>query len=162
MLLAREGQELLGQLGAALCRLHRALEELHLLSTGDAGGKPLEIAEERRQQVVEIMRDAAGELADRLHLLALPQRFFRLLLLGDIARADEQLADAAIGIADRDDGALHHPLAGGIIEGILVDDGPAARDALTITRGYPLREFVRVEVIGGRAEIFRKRSEEHT
>ena len=42
----------------------------------------IEIAEHDRQHVVEVVRDAAGQLADRLHLLRLPQRFLGLLALG--------------------------------------------------------------------------------
>ena len=38
----------------------------------------VEIADDRGQQIVEIMRDAAGQLADRLHLLRLDQRRLRL------------------------------------------------------------------------------------
>ena len=68
-----------------------------------------EAAEHRRQEVVEVVRDAAGQLADRLHLLRLKQRFpglfegqLRLPPLGDVAgdlgEADE-LADL---VADGD------------------------------------------------------------
>jgi len=41
----------------------------------------VEGAGDARRQVIEVMGEAAGELADRLHLLALPQRFLRLLRL---------------------------------------------------------------------------------
>jgi hypothetical protein len=37
------------------------------------------------QQVVEVVRDAAGELADRFQLLGLPQGFLGMALLGDVA-----------------------------------------------------------------------------
>ena len=48
--------------------------------TGIAGGvlpQQLEIADHRHQQIVEVVRDAAGELADHLHLLHLAQLLLR-------------------------------------------------------------------------------------
>ena len=47
------------------------------------------------QQVVEIVRDAAGELADRLHLLRLAQRLLGLLALVDLAQ------QRLVGLAQR-------------------------------------------------------------
>ena len=40
--------------------------------------KGFQIADDDRQQVVEVVRDAAGQVADALHLLRLPQRLFGL------------------------------------------------------------------------------------
>jgi hypothetical protein len=34
------------------------------------------IADDDREQIIEIMRDAAGKVADRVELLRLPQRLF--------------------------------------------------------------------------------------
>ena len=80
---ARERQQLRGKLRAspdaiqrvldtALCRRvarHLALQEL-------------QIATDYVQQIVEIVRNAASQITDRFHLLALPQRLFRLHELG--------------------------------------------------------------------------------
>ena len=41
------------------------------------------------------MRDAAGELAQRLHLLALAELLLRRLQLGDVARFEQQIDDRA-------------------------------------------------------------------
>ena len=41
----------------------------------------VQVAQDGLQQVVEVMGDAAGKLADGLHLLGLPQGFLRLLAL---------------------------------------------------------------------------------
>ena len=41
-------------------------------------------ADDRRQHVVEIVRDAAGELTDRFHFLSLGEAVFERLLLGHI------------------------------------------------------------------------------
>ncbi len=51
--------------------------------SSSCAGEDLEAADHRRQQIVEIVGDAAGQLADRLHLLRLAQR-----LLGPLALAD--------------------------------------------------------------------------
>ena len=50
------------------------------------------------------MRDAAGELADRLHLLALAQAGFEVALLGDVVGDDHEarrVADLALQRTDR-------------------------------------------------------------
>src|SRR5581483_11396269 len=66
----------------------------------------IEIARDALQQIVEVVRDAAGQLADRLHLLRLPQRVMRLLQLAR-ARADAllqmlvQLAQARFTLPQR-------------------------------------------------------------
>ena len=44
----------------------------------------VEAADDHGQQVVEVVGDAAGELADRLHLLRLPQLLLRLQPLRDL------------------------------------------------------------------------------
>ncbi len=58
---------------------------------GDLAADHVEAAEDDGEQIVEVVCDPAGELADRLHLLRLPQRFLRLaagLVLGlQLARA---------------------------------------------------------------------------
>ena len=89
----------------------------------------LQIADDDGQQVVEVVRDAAGQLADRLHLLRLRklllralQRLLRLAPLGDVARDLGEADQLAGRIADRvDDDArpegravLAHPPALGL------------------------------------------------
>ena len=46
----------------------------------------LDVADDDGEQVVEVVRDAAGELADGLHLLGLPQGLLGLQALGDLLR----------------------------------------------------------------------------
>jgi len=75
-LLARERQQTLGQLRRPLradqCIVERAFgARLDDAALGDA-----EIADDDGQEIVEVVRDAAGQLADRFHLLRLPQRLF--------------------------------------------------------------------------------------
>ena len=71
----REGQHALGQGGAALAPW-TALSSSALRFVGSsrqALAQQFEAAEDHHQQVVEIVGDAAGELADRLHLLRLAE-----------------------------------------------------------------------------------------
>ena len=108
-LLAREGQqplrELRGAAGAVARRFHVA---------GGAGvfahvaaRQQVERADDHRQHVVEVVRDAAGELAHRLHLLRLAQGFFGAQALGHfgghaalqrvVQLAQRQLGTVALG-----------------------------------------------------------------
>ena len=83
-LAAREGEQPVGQRGRALGRAHRRLGvALDVLGAPlrDAGLHEVEGADDAGEQVVEIVGDAAGELAHRLHLLRLAQ-----LLLGTMQR----------------------------------------------------------------------------
>jgi len=81
-LLARIRQQLSRQTAAALCR---ALDHF-----GTPGGVRIaarfrthpqrrRIAEHDSQQIIEVVRDAAGQPAERLHLLGLIQRITRLM-----------------------------------------------------------------------------------
>ena len=59
-------------------------------------GQDLDRAGDDGQDIVEIMRDAAGELADGFHLLGLPDPFLGGDLVGEVAdEAVEQEAVAA-------------------------------------------------------------------
>src|ERR1051325_1675532 len=74
---ARERQHLVGQFGPALsARAHVAKPLLHLAVDSRGGDLALEkadVAEHHRQQIVEVMRHARGELADGLEPLHLAQ-----------------------------------------------------------------------------------------
>ena len=90
-LTAREGQQALGQrsgaLGAAMRILRRPLEAGRVAAGGaDMALQGLQVAEDDGEQVVEVMGDAAGELADRFHLLGLAQRSFHALALRRLGR----------------------------------------------------------------------------
>ena len=73
-LLAREGEELADQRRGAVGVL-ADLHQIAVLDVGDlvAHQEQVAVAVDRGQQVVEVVGDAAGELADRLHLLALDE-----------------------------------------------------------------------------------------
>ena len=51
---------------------------------GQVAPEHLRIPEDRRQQIVEVVGDAAGQLADRLHLLGLEQLGFDIPVIGDV------------------------------------------------------------------------------
>ena len=53
------------------------------------------------QQIVEIVRDAAGQLPDRFHLLRLAQRFLALAALGDVDGLRHRADDGAMLVAQR-------------------------------------------------------------
>jgi len=77
---------------AALGGAARGFEQFCDMLVAAALCREVEIAGDHRQQVVEIVRNAAGELADRLHLLRLLHLFFGRLALGHV---DEQGVTAA-------------------------------------------------------------------
>ena len=66
------------------------------------------VTEDRSEQIVEIVGDAAGELANRLHLLRLPQLFFQLAPIGQIADIHDDRPHRPVGQAVHGD-ALHDP-----------------------------------------------------
>ena len=81
-------EQLLGQLGAAICRrlgrLHQTqdLGARNLLRAAQRGVDHFQARDDHRQQIVEVVRDAAGKLADRVELLGVPQHLLRLAALG--------------------------------------------------------------------------------
>jgi hypothetical protein len=98
----REGQQAVRQRGRAPGRAQRhahvALDLVQAVLV-DAHVHQFQAARDPRQQVVEIVRQAAGELADGLHLLRLAQLLLGALQLvlafafgGDVARRAIQLA----------------------------------------------------------------------
>ena len=81
---ARKGQELARELGGAVHRVGDRVDVAPPALLGQVG--PAQEVGRRAddgEQVVEVVRDAAGELAHRLHLLRLPQGRLSLLPLGN-------------------------------------------------------------------------------
>ena len=59
------------------------------LTPGFAKNK-IAVAEDGREEIVEIVRDAAGELAERFHFLGAAELILQLFARGDVhERADE-------------------------------------------------------------------------
>ncbi len=98
---AREGQQPIGQPRAHQRRVVGAGQQVALLVALDFHLEQLEIAGDDRQQVVEIMGDAAGQLADRLHALRLAQRLVLHDLLADVAIEGEEADELAVLVMQR-------------------------------------------------------------
>ena len=83
----REREQLLGQRDGALCAARHLIDRAPQFAVVGRSVAPdrFEIADDDGEQVVEVVRDAAGELADRLHLLRLPQLFLDQAALGEVA-----------------------------------------------------------------------------
>ena len=101
-LLAREGQQLAHQRGAAVGVL------LDLDDVLEAGiGRLVRVEQEigrhhdDGEHVVEVVRDAAGELADRLHLLLLVDAVLQVALRGGLQRVDDGRLAVAVLVLDR-------------------------------------------------------------
>ena len=54
-----------------------------------AFGQGFRVAQDHGQKIVEVVRDAAGELSDRLELLRLAQPGVEFAPLGDVEHADD-------------------------------------------------------------------------
>ena len=88
---AREGEQLPDETRrpvGVLLDLHDVLEGR--VGRPVVGEQEVGIADDRGQHVVEVVRDAAGELADRLHLLALGEVLLQGALLGRVEREDDR------------------------------------------------------------------------
>ena len=95
-LAAAEGEQLAGQCGGPV---GRPLDLAQVLAT--QGGEPRlllqqrHVAQDAREQVVEVVGDAAGELADGLHPLRPDQALLELPAIGDVGAAPDQPAELA-------------------------------------------------------------------
>ena len=111
---AGERQQLSGQLGGALHRLGDRVDIAPApLFRQFAAAQEIGRGADDGQQIVEIVRHAAGQLSDRFHLLRLAQRFLALAAFGDVDglrhRADDRAVlvvqgthrEVEIAIADR-------------------------------------------------------------
>ena len=106
-LLAREGEQLAGQAGGAV-RVGLDLLDVVIVAVARrvAHQHQVAMADDRGQDVVEVVRDAAGELADRLHLgrlrdLPLELGFLAIVLEQQQHRGIAEPAQAGDGQRDR-------------------------------------------------------------
>ena len=103
-LAAGEGQQAMrqssGPLGRALRRDDVAID-VGDPSLGDPCRHQLQTTRDTRQQVVEVVREAARELTDRLHLLALAQRLLRPLQLRSRLLGGGDVAAGGVGHVSR-------------------------------------------------------------
>ena len=110
-LLTREGEKPLGERFRAARSTHRVDCRPQQPGTVERGPvqvalKRFEIADDDGEEVVEVVRDAARDLANSLHLLRLPRALVGRAPLGQIARDLRKTQKLALGALDRvDDGA---------------------------------------------------------
>ncbi len=103
-LLAREGEHLLGQRTAALRSLRDSLDLTSRLGEVESLGlfepvlQYVGEALDHGQEIVEIMRDPAAQLADRLHLLRLAQRVLGIASAADVELRPEIIDELAVAI----------------------------------------------------------------
>ena len=99
---AGERQQLSGQLGGALHGLGNRVDVAPApLFRQFAAAQEIGRGADDGQQIVEIVRHAAGQLSDRFHLLRLAQRFLALAALGDVDGLRHRADDRAVLIAQR-------------------------------------------------------------
>ena len=97
-LASREQQELSGQRRTAPdVGLHLAHGLGELTRVGAARLERLGRRQQRLQQVVEVVRNAAGEAPDRLHLLHVADPLLELVTRRDVAKDDEDRGMSAVG-----------------------------------------------------------------
>src|SRR5262245_27262746 len=84
-----KSQQMTDQVGATLGGLQGIDQKrLELQADRAAAADEPEIADDHAQEIIEIVRHAAREAADRLHLLRLDEPLLEALLLGDIGDDD--------------------------------------------------------------------------
>ena len=104
-LFAAEGEQLPRELGSAVAGLLDVLEffthrvPVGQVHQGDVGG-----AIDDGEQVVEVVRDAAGQAPDHFHLLRLRELFAQAPLLRQVPRDADVVGDGASRVSHRGDG----------------------------------------------------------
>jgi hypothetical protein len=76
---ARESEQMMDEPGAMTDCALDVLEELDLLGLSFSAQNPLEVAADHGEHVAEVVRDAARQSADALHLLCFEHPRFRFL-----------------------------------------------------------------------------------
>ena len=117
-LASRERQQLARQALAAIGGRVDRVDRLQMLRIGEPAAQKLRMAADDHQEIVEVVRDAAGQLAERLHLLRLRELLLRPLErrlrfppLGDVARDVHEADQRADLVADRLDHGARPELA---------------------------------------------------
>jgi hypothetical protein len=155
--LAAEGQELAGQGRGPVPGGGHLPDQLAAGVTGrEAAQQQFAVAVDDGEEVVEVVGDAAGQPADRLHLLRLAELLFELVALADVHEGQHGADDAPLAedglrpVLDREAGAVGPPEhLVGHVNAFAALNRPAV--AALLER---VRDAVRVTVVGQRAEAF--------
>ena len=123
---AAEREQLPGERRRAIaCRLNLQQIQTQRILVRHLVEHQVGVAENRRQQVVEVVGDAAGQLSDCFHLLRLAQLLLELAAVGDVAHVDDNAGDGGIGQAIDAHRFHDAPAAVGVMEPLVFDDGLA-------------------------------------
>ena len=97
-----ESEQAADQLAALFCgALGHPEHALLLLAELDTPLDQAQTPDHRREQVVKVMRDAAGQLADCVHLLRLDQLIFERTLLADIGQRSGEFDRLAFRVPEQ-------------------------------------------------------------
>ena len=103
-LLAAEDEQLTSKPG---CKLPRLDDLLDVGAELFVGSEPIQddqaVTVDRRQQVVEVVGDAAGQPADRLHLLGLPEPSLELSPLAHVPGDHRQVRHLSVRVSVREE-----------------------------------------------------------
>ena len=112
------------------------IDRLQMLGIGEPAAQKLRVAADDHQQIVEVVGDAAGQLAERFHLLRLGElllrpleRGLRLPSLGDVAGDLHEADERADLVADRLDHDARPEQA------LVAPHAPAFDDAFALVGG---------------------------
>ena len=131
----REGQQTMRQSRGAIGRIQSAVQKRVKVADPPFGDAPLddiESAKNSLKEIIEVVSDAAGELPDRFHLLALAQRFLGLHELAGALR--HALFKGRVDVGQR----LRRDL---LVLDIGVAADPAQYDAISPARGKRTSEM---------------------
>ncbi len=147
-----EGEQAAGEIGAVLGGTPHRLRELTQVVVLDMGGEHIGIEQNRGQHVVEVVRHAAGQLADRFHALRLRKLSLGVLAVGDVGddRADRR--DRVGRIEQRELDAEHRAPADRRLDGHLTLERSLGRDHLGVGLGDLVRARFRHDVADALAD----------
>ena len=105
------GEHLAGEVRGAFGGILDFADESELrVAGGQQLGEEAGIAEHAGEDVVEVMRDAAGENAEALEFLGFAQPGLGLAALGDVGGGAEPAGDVSLGIAQGDGAGKEPPV----------------------------------------------------
>ncbi len=111
--LPAEGQQLVDQGAGLRAGAQDALEVAAGVAGGQVAAQQLAVAHDHLQEVVEVVGDAAGQAADRLHLLGVLHLALEAPLLGDVLHQGDHQGHLAIGPEQGQLLDIHHVAGGG-------------------------------------------------
>ena len=137
-----EGEQPASEIGAVLGGMPHRFGELAQAVVLDLRCQNIGVEQDRRQHVVEVVSDAAGQLADGFHALGLRQLGFGMLAIGDVRDDGSDRRDRIGGIQERKFDAQHRPPADRRIHGHLALERRLGCGDLAIRPFHVVRAFL--------------------